>query len=331
MKSAKFIGGDRIIIEEVAAPRPAAGEVRIKVSYCGLCGSDKRLFHFGTQITPGHELTGVVIEVGAGVDLPVGTRAAAYNTLYCGRCKFCLAGETNRCVNMKGLVGWQTPGGYAEELVVPAANVIPLPDDISDAEGVLLLDTVGTAAYGVQTCGNCLSSAARSSPAAVLGCGPLGLGSLLSLQVLGWPYVAAYDPAETRQKVALSFGAEALRPEEGSNQGRFGLVVEVSGNHTARALAMDLVQPGGAVLFLGETDNPWTIVETPKMRRKDCFYVRTFYFPISAVDRNMDIFRARAAEFRRMIQDVVPLERLQETFTDFCAGKALKPLVGPNL
>lgn len=330
MRSSRFLGGDLITVEETPEPRPGPGEVRLRVSYCALCGSDKRLFHNGAKVTPGHELTGTIVECGEGVHLAAGTRGLVYIVNYCGECRFCKAGETNRCLNVKGLVGWQTPGGYAEELIVRAQNFVPLPDDVADDEGVLLLDTIGTATYGIGMATSRPQSPAATGEAAVLGAGPLGLGSLLTLQALGWPSISVYDPVETRLAAAESFGARRLVPDEPSSDGRFTLVVEASGHHSSRNLALDLVEAGGTVLLLGENDQPWTVVETPKLRRKDCFYVRSFYFPIRDVAKNLDVLRARRGEFRRMISEVVPLEGLQPAFVDFCAGKTLKPLVRPS-
>jgi threonine dehydrogenase-like Zn-dependent dehydrogenase len=330
VKSTRFLGQDKIIVEETPMPKPGAGEVLLKTSYCGICGSDKRLFHNGAKVTPGHELTGVVIENGAGANVPVGTRAAIYIHKYCGKCKFCLVGETNRCLNGGGLVGWQTAGGYAEYLIVPATSIIPLPDDISDGEGVLLLDTIGTAAYGIRRCVQATNSAARADDAVVIGCGPLGLGSLLVLIGLGWKNVYVYDPAESRLQTALSFGGKRFDPSLPENESRFSIVVEASGSQPGRATAINLVEAGGAVLFLGESDVPTTVQETPKMRRKDCNYMRTFYFPINQAPDNMELLRACRPQYQQMIADVVTLEGLEQAFVDFIAGKTLKPLVKPS-
>jgi threonine dehydrogenase-like Zn-dependent dehydrogenase len=330
MRSSRFIGGDQIVIEETSGVHPGPGEVRLRVSYCALCGSDKRLFHNGAMVTPGHELSGTVVECGEGVNLALGTRGLVYIVNYCGECRFCRAGETNRCLDVKGLVGWQTPGGYAEELVVRAANFVPLPDDVADDEGVLLLDTIGTATYGIGMATSRPPSPASSGNALVLGCGPLGLGSVLTLQALGWNDISAYDPAESRLAQAEAFGAGRFVTGDGSKEASFSLVVEASGHHSSRNAALDAVEPGGTVLLLGENDQPWTVVETPKLRRKDCFYVRSFYFPIRDLAKNAEVLRARRDEFRRMIQEVVPLEGLQVAFADFCAGKTIKPLVRPN-
>jgi threonine dehydrogenase-like Zn-dependent dehydrogenase len=331
MLSAKFLGNDKIEIIETPIPIPAPGEVLLKTRFCGLCGSDKRLFHRGTQITPGHELTATVLENGPGANAPVGQRVAVYIHRHCGQCKFCRAGETNRCfAHPGGLVGWQTPGGYAQYLTVPQANLIPLPADISDGEGVLLLDTIGTAAYGIKQCMHSANSTVRAGRAAVVGCGPLGLGSFLVMSSLNWAEVAVYDPAQPRMQVALDWGAAAIEPQDEALESQFGVVVEASGHPDARALAMKLVEPGGAVLLLGENDNPWTITPSPKLRRKDCAYVRSYYFPMTAVEANIDLLRVRRREYQQLIAQVLPLPDLQQAFEDFCAGKTLKPLVQPN-
>jgi len=330
MLAARFLGDGKIEIEELSIPEPGPGEVLLKTSFCGLCGSDKRLFHGGAKVTPGHEVTGVVVKNGPEADLPLGTRGAVYIHRYCGRCKFCQIGETNRCINAGGLVGWQTPGGYAQYLVVPAANVIPLPPDISDAEGVLLLDTIGTAVYGIKQSMRHADSKARSKVAAVVGCGPLGLGSYLILSSLGWEDVYVYDPAENRLQVALSWGAKPLDPQDPAVKSQFAVVVEASGHHQARALAMSLVETGGSVLLLGENDNPWTITPSAEMRRKDCAYIRSYYFPIGAAAESMGLFRARAEQYRQLIAETVSLQGLQAAFADFVAGKTLKPLAKPN-
>ncbi|NLE77237.1 MAG: alcohol dehydrogenase catalytic domain-containing protein [Chloroflexi bacterium] len=330
MLSARFLGEEKITLEEVPIPEPGPGEVLLRTSYCGLCGSDKRLYYRGAAVTPGHELTGTVAKNGPGVVAPLGQRVAVYIHRYCGKCKFCLVGETNHCSSAGGLVGWQTPGGYAQYLVAPAANLIPLPDDISDAEGVLLLDTIGTAAEGIRKSMHNATSKARSQNAAVIGCGPLGLGSQLILSSLGWADVYVYDPAQPRLDVAVAWGGKAITPDAPAFRSSFGVVVEASGHHTARALAMSLVETGGSLLLLGENDNPWTITPSPELRRKDCAYIRSYYFPIGAAQANMDLLRARRTQYREMLTPIVPLEGLQAAFADFAAGKTLKPLVKPN-
>ena len=332
MLKAVFTGHDKIEVQEAPVPAPGVGEVLLKTRYCGLCGSDKRLFHNGTANTPGHELTGIVVKNGPETTAAVGARVALYIHHFCGQCRFCKAGETNRCLNvLGGQVGFNRPGGYAQFLTAPASCLIPLPADISDSEGVLLLDTIGTATYGIQYGLRTLNSKARGGKAAVVGLGPLGLGSLLILSTLGFKgRVFAFDPAPARMRAALSWGVTEIEPGKISDPGDFTLVVEATGQQAGRDMVLDLVEPGGCVVLFGQSPNPWTIPVNIKWRRKDFALAHPFYFPIGMVGEFADIFRARAAEYREMIHPVVPLERLEETFKDYCDGKNLKPLVKPN-
>jgi len=271
-----------------------------------------------------------VVKNGPGTTLPIGTRGLAYIVRFCGTCKFCQAGETNRCLHVAGLLGWQTDGGYAEYFVAPERDFVPLPDDISDAEGVLLLDTIGTTSYGITYAMRCADSVARSRRAAVLGCGPLGLSAVLILKSLGWQEVAVFDPVAARQSLACSWGATALDPSDTAIANRFGVVVEASGSHPGRDLALDIVETGGGALLLGENDKPWPLPESPKWRRKDCAYVRSFYFPLSAIPRNGDFLRAQRAEYHVLMDHLYGLDGLEGAFKEFVAGQSLKPLIQPG-
>lgn len=332
MQKAVFLGHDKIEVQEAPVPEPGPGEVLLKTRYCGLCGSDKRLFHNGTPNTPGHELTGIVAKNGPGASAPIGARVALYIHHYCGQCRFCKAGETNRCVKvLGGQVGFNRPGGYAQYLTAPASGLIPLPEDISDSEGVLLLDTIGTATYGIKYGLRPLNSKAQAGKAAVVGLGPLGLGSLLILSTLGFKDdVYVFDPAPARTQAALSWGAKEIDSRKISEQGDFSIGVEATGQQAGRDMVLDLVEPGGCVVLFGQSPNPWTVPVNIKWRRKDFALAHPFYFPIGMVGEFADIFRARAKQYREMIQPVVSLEKLEETFKDYCGGKTLKPLVKPN-
>jgi threonine dehydrogenase-like Zn-dependent dehydrogenase len=332
MLRAVFWGNDKIEVQESPTPEPGAGEVLLKTRYCGLCGSDKRLFHNGTQNTPGHELTGVVVKNGPGGNASIGTRAALYIHHFCGECRFCRSGETNRCIQvLGGQAGFNRPGGYAQYLTAPASCLIRLPNDISDKEGVLLLDTIGTAAYGIKYGVRTLNSNSQGGKAAVVGLGPLGLGSFLILSSLGFKdAVYVFDPAPTRMQAALSWGAKGIDSRKIPEQGDFAIVIEATGQQAGRDMVFDLVEPGGCVVLFGQSPQPWTIPVNIKWRRKDFALVHPFYFPIGMAEEFADLFRARANQYRQMLNPVVSLEKLEQTFRDYCEGKTLKPLVKPN-
>jgi L-iditol 2-dehydrogenase len=320
MRAARFTGEGRIAIEQVAPPRPSAGEVLLRVASCALCGSDLRPLRSGWQVTPGHEILGRVDQPGHAWN---GRRALVYIPVFCGRCADCRAGRTHVCRNAADLMGWQRDGGYAEALAVPEQCLLPVPDDIPDRLAPLLLDTIGTTAHGLRL-------AQRVVPrgeALVLGAGPIGLGALLVLRGLGCAPVFVVEPGEYRARFAQSLGATRLAPAEAAAR-RFGLVVEASGKDPARQMAFEVVAAGGAIVQFGESD-AWTITENKAIRRKDFSLLRSFYFPIGDHAANLDLLRAHRADYERLVDDQAGFDGLQALFDAFTRGEKLKPLFVP--
>lgn len=144
-------GGD-LTVQSVDEPTPDAGEVRVDVHACGVTRTIENAIQGGlsddpalTPRIPGHEFAGVVDAVGPGVsDVAVGDRVLSYFYLTCGDCDRCRRGDTNQCTNFEGWFGVQRDGAYAESTVLPASNVLPLPEDASFADGVVAADGLAT-------------------------------------------------------------------------------------------------------------------------------------------------------------------------------------------
>lgn len=304
-------------------PRPP-GRARLRVDLCALCGSDKRLLSSGADVTPGHEIVGTITELPSeATQLETGQRALVYIPLHCGDCPQCSGGQTNRCANLEGLVGWQKPGGFRGFVDVPARNLIPVPDDIEPLVAILALDTIGTAAHGIRMSARALTELPPT--AVVVGCGPLGLGSVAALTALGVSDVWASEVSSARAAAASALGAHMLASPAPTRS--FPLVVEASGAPVARALALDLVRPGGVVLLLGESDDPLLMPATPGWRRTDCFYIRSFYFPMAEVSENFALLRRIGADLAARLCTIHPLAELPAVFARFCAGELIKPVI----
>lgn len=321
MKFARFVGDGGILVEEGPSPVPAAGEVKLDVLGCALCGSDLRPWRKGWPATPGHEVVAAVNQPGHRLH---GKRVAVYIPIWCGECEQCKAGLTQLCESPPDvqLVGWQRPGGYAQEMTAPQQCLIPIPDDIPTELAPLLLDTIGTAGHGVRVAKRIVPSGA----ALVVGAGPIGLGALVVLQELGFGPIYISEPAEHRRSFAEELGAIAVTPGEVAR--RYPLVIESSGKDQGRQFALESVAPMGAVVQLGEADR-WDVAETRRLRLKDFFYVRTFYFPISEFDDNVRILRNRMDTFRKFVDERTSLEGLQTLFDAFSKGQRIKPQLTP--
>lgn len=321
MQAAIFHGARRITIGQLPIPAPAAGEVLLRVLRTALCGSDTRLWHGGAGVTPGHEILGLVQQPGHALD---GRRCLVYIAQHCGDCASCRAGDTQMCLTESVLVGWNRPGGYAEYLAAPEACLLPVPDDIDDDLAPLLLDTIGTAAHGIRLAAPLL---APPGTAAVLvtGAGPVGLGALIALQHMGYADIHLSDPRPERLQLGQALGA---RPHPvGDASRRFDLIVECSGAHAARSLAMEIVLPHGVLLLIGENDQPWPVQESRATRRKDFCMLRSFYFPKSDFAPNLALLRAERARFSQLVDARFALDQLPAMFARFAAGELVKPLL----
>jgi threonine dehydrogenase-like Zn-dependent dehydrogenase len=249
-------------VEEVPEPTVEPGTVVVRPTAAGICGSEIEgyLGRMGNRTPPlvmGHEFAGTVTEVGEGADESLLGRLVAVNPLSSdGTCRLCLAGLTNLCPNRK-LVGIHSPGGFAEYTLVPAANVYPLPDGVEARTGALaepLANGVHAARLG----------GASVEHAVVIGAGTIGLMCLQAAVLDGLPEVHAVEPVGARREQALALGAvaahesgeEARGALDGPTEGLGAdLVIDAVGAETTRRMALDLLRPGGRVVYIGLHDD----------------------------------------------------------------------------
>jgi propanol-preferring alcohol dehydrogenase len=136
--------GEALVLERRARPSPGPGQVLLKVRACGVCRTDLHLVDGELPdprlpIVPGHEIVGEVLECGAGVNHPVGTRLGVPWLGYtCGKCEFCTSGRENLC-DFAQFTGYQIDGGYAEHAVADARFCFELPAALDDVHAAPLL------------------------------------------------------------------------------------------------------------------------------------------------------------------------------------------------
>ncbi len=252
-------------IADVPEPAPAADEVLIRVSACGICGSDVHGYDgsSGRRIPPivmGHEAAGFVAAVGAAVSrVSQGDRVTFDSTVSCGACDYCRRGEINLCDNRKVLGvscgDYRRAGAFAEFVTVPERIVHRLPESLAFPEAAML-EAVSVALHAVA-----LSQAAPGQTALVLGAGMIGLLTLQALQVAGCSRVYIADVDASRLKLATSLGATAVLLATGTElaaqisgftQGRgVDVALEAVGINATVGAAVDCVRKGGTVTLIG--------------------------------------------------------------------------------
>ena len=202
MKALVFHGTEDIRYEEVETPSPKKGEVLVKVKAVSICGSDLAGYRGGNtmRVPPlimGHEFAGEVAALGEGVtDAKIGDKVGVYTNMYCGYCPACKAGLPNVCENRR-IIGTTMPGGpydgaMAEYLIAPVAKLLPLSGKRTFSE-YALAEPLSTGLRAVRLAGD-----VKGKTTAVIGCGPIGLLTIMALKHFGAKTIAAMDVLDKR-------------------------------------------------------------------------------------------------------------------------------------
>jgi len=192
-------------VETVPRPKAAAGEVLVRVAFCGVCGSDiPRTFVKGTYHFPticGHEFAGTVEACGEGVDDYVpGDRVVVFPLLWCGRCASCELGKYVQCSNYD-YYGSRRDGAFAEYVAVPTRNLVPVPDGVS-LEAASMTEPAAVALHALKRAGGRLVG----ESAVIFGAGPIGLIAAQWARIMGAARVILFDLIPQKLDMARRLG-----------------------------------------------------------------------------------------------------------------------------
>lgn len=259
-----------IWLEDVKKPKPANGEVLIKVSKTAICGTDLHIYKWDewsqkaiqTPVVIGHEFCGVIEEIGPEVetkirDIKVGDRVTCEGHVICGECRNCRRGKQHICSNTVG-IGIQRDGAFAEYVAVPAHNIIKLEDDISD-DFAAIFDPFGNATHAT------LSFPILGEDVLITGAGLIGNMATAIAKFAGAKSVIVADLNEYRLEIARKMGADyAFNPtkedlgeirKKFDVPGGFDVGLEMSGSPQAFNLMLENMYHGGSISLLGILPN----------------------------------------------------------------------------
>lgn len=236
MKALVYEGINKVKVDNVKDPSIIRDDdIVIRVTSTAICGSDLHLIHGMIPNMPkgfvlGHETIGIVEEAGSGVNkVKKGDRVLIPAPIACGHCWFCEHGLTSQCDNSNphgeagAIFGYSNtyggyPGGQAEFLRVPFANVgpTPIPDDLTDDQTLFLTDILPTAYWGVETAG-----VKAGDTVVILGCGPVGLLAIKCAILKGAGRIIAVDHIQYRLDHAKGYGVEVFNLDDYINIGDY--------------------------------------------------------------------------------------------------------------
>lgn len=252
-----------IVLQDIPSPELGPNDALVRVHACGICHADLHIAEgmmepmgARTPLLLGHEITGVVEQVGGEVAHPrPGDRVGVYFQYNCGHCRFCLSGEEEVCAERR-LAGFGgAPGGYARYVSVPARNLVPLPDGLDFAAAAPLF-CAGLTMYGALKNGG----VRPGQRVAVLGIGGLGHLGLALARAMG-AEVVALTSSESKADLARRLGAHEVIVGEGFGQqlqgmGGADVIISTSLDGGAVAEAFGGLVPLGTLVLTGVTTEP---------------------------------------------------------------------------
>ncbi|NKB28014.1 MAG: L-threonine 3-dehydrogenase [Rhodobacteraceae bacterium] len=321
-------------MEHVPVPEPGPDEVLIKVRKSAICGTDVHIWkwdEWSARTVPvpmvvGHEFCGEIVDCGkAAFKFEIGQRVSGEGHVTCGLCRNCRAGRGHLCRDTMG-VGVNRPGSFAEYICIPEANVVPIPEDISD-EIAAIFDPLGNAVH------TALSFDLVGEDVLVTGAGPIGIMGALVAQMVGARKVVITDIAPYRLNLARALGVQHVvdvsqdtlldvMNDIGMTEG-FDVGLEMSGASAAMRQMISRMNNGGKIALLGiaptEFAVDWNEVIFKMLTVKGIYgreIFETWYKMIALVQSGLDL--------TDLITHRIPIDDFEDGFAAMISGQAGK-------
>lgn len=319
-------------VETVPDPAPGPGEVVVAPRAVGICGTDLHIIdgHFPPApypLIPGHELSGEVVAVGAGVEAAlVGAAVVVDPSLFCGRCRYCRRQRGNLC-EAWGAIGDTVAGGFAEYVAVPAANLYRFEEGLGWSAGALV-EPLACVVHGIARL-----ALAPGSDVLILGAGTIGLLLLQTALSSGAASVFVVDPEADRRALAAELGAaetgELVEALVEAHHGGFEYVIDATGVAAATEKGVAALCRGGTLLVFGVTPQDERLALSPFSVYNDEITIIGSMAVLSSFEPALNLVRSGRVAVERFVTHTFALGDFAAAVANVRARQGLKTQVLP--
>jgi L-iditol 2-dehydrogenase len=321
MKQAVMTEPGKIEFGDVDKPIPASEEILMQIRRIGICGSDIHVYHglhpyTGYPVVQGHEVSGVVAEVGDSVrEFSPGDAVTFMPQITCGRCYSCRHGQYHICDSLK-VMGFQAPGAAQEYFAVAADKVLKFPREMSLEQGAMIEPTaVAVHALGRAELG--LGGGLGGKKVVVLGAGTIGNLVAQSAKALGAKKVITTDLSEFRLKVARSCGIDAaVNPNKDKlhqaigqvfGQGGADLIMECVGSEATISDAVTCARKGSTIVVVGVFGQK-PVVDLGLVQDRELNVLGTLMYQRKDYEKAIDLIGVGRIRLKELITDIFPFD-----------------------
>lgn len=318
MKAVRLVKtGQPLQMQEVSIPRIEEQDVLVRVKAAGICHSDA---HYRAGVSPvlslpltlGHEVAGVVEEVGSQVsNVKAGDRVCLHYLVTCGDCYYCSTGNEQFCTS-GAMIGKHRDGGYAEYISVPARNAFSLLDGLSFEEGAVLMCSSATSFHALRK-----AEVKPGERVAIFGVGGLGMSAVQLARAFGALDVYAVDVDEKKLEVAERFGAVPVNAKAGDPveelrrlTGGKGVDValELIGLPLTMQQAVRSLAIFGRAVLVGITDRTFEIAPYADLLMKEAQVLGAADHLAQELPLLLEMVRRRLLDLSKVISATIPLD-----------------------
>ncbi|MCI8599721.1 MAG: alcohol dehydrogenase catalytic domain-containing protein [Lachnospiraceae bacterium] len=321
MKALVYTGPEKVEVQDLPIPELKEGQVRIRVTYCGICGSDIGIYsgkhpRAKAPLVLGHEFIGTIEEQkGCSGSFKNGERVVAYPLLSCGHCIACQEGRPNACKTL-GLIGIDVDGGIAEYVNCDESVLFRVDPALSDKAAAV----IEPLAVIVRTMH--LANIKALDTAVVIGAGPIGALTVIMLKHIGAARIIVSDVDEARLSFCKEFGAETVNAKEKDlveyvNETTDGdgvdLVFECSGSEPAALQVTKVCRIGGTICMTSVHKMPHA-VNLQDLNFKEQTMVGSRCYTPREFGQAVEYAKVIASDLERVVSHIVPMDDSYQVF-----------------
>jgi L-iditol 2-dehydrogenase len=337
MRQAVMTKPKAIEIREAPKPVPAAGEVLLKVRRIGVCGSDIHVYHglhpyTSYPVVQGHEVSGIVAELGAGVSgIPIDATATFMPQIFCGTCPPCRSGQYHICDSLR-VMGFQAPGAAQDYFAVAADKIVLLPPSLSPEAGAMI-EPLAVAVHALRRGGG-----VSGKKVVVIGAGPIGNLVVQAAKAQGAAEVLVMDRSAFRLGLARECGADHAIDSTGESladavsrcfgAGKADLILECVGAEATMTQAVASARKGTTIVVVG-VFGAKPAVDLAMVQDRELSLVGTLMYRREDYEEAIELAASGRMALDRLVSDKFRFEDYLDAyrFIEKAADRAMKVMI----